>query len=435
MKEKRAALIKKCRDLLDKIKTEERTLTDDEKASYDGWKSEADSLTEQIKMDDALREEERELEKLEPNDYRTKVEDGTITGGEDRSEKQEWRDKGEFFRAIGLFGQSRGMEVDPRLRGEERATGMSENLLSDGGFLVPPEYATELLHDALQTGVLAAKCRQMPMGTNSLTVPGVDESSRASTRWGGVLGYWENEADTITASKPKFRNINLKAKKLTGLCYVTDELLEDANGVALSSWLNQGFADEFGFRIDDAIINGSGAGQPLGIMNNGSMVSVSKETGQAAATIVGKNIMKMLPRLLPRSMTNAIWLINQDTWEQIFQLAMQVGTAGVPLYMEPGKIKDAPYGSLFGRPIQPVEQCQTLGTTGDIILADLSQYLLCTKAGGMQTATSMHVQFTTAEMAYRFILRIDGQPIRSAALTPYKGSATQSNFIKLNTRS
>ena len=47
------------------------------------------------------------------------------------------------------------------------------------------------------------------------------------SRQGGVRGYWADEATEKTASKPKFREINLHLHKLIGLVYLTDELMED----------------------------------------------------------------------------------------------------------------------------------------------------------------------------------------------------------------
>jgi HK97 family phage major capsid protein len=102
--------------------------------------------------------------------------------------------------------------------------------------------------------------------------------------------------------------------------------------------------------------------------------------------------------------------------------------------MPPGGMSAAPYGTLMGRPVVPIEQCQTLGTVGDILFCDWSEYLWCDK-GSLESASSMHVQFLTGEMVYRFTFRCDGQPAWNSALTPFKGSATQSPFISLATRS
>jgi HK97 family phage major capsid protein len=114
-------------------------------------------------------------------------------------------------------------------------------------------------------------------------------------------------------------------------------------------------------------------------------------------------------------------------------LSQVIGTAGVPVYLPANGISGQPYGTLFGRPVIPVEYADTLGTEGDITLADYSQYVLADK-GGVQTASSMHVAFLTDEMVFRFIYRVDGEPIWHAALTPFKGSNTLSPFVTLATR-
>ena len=325
--------------------------------------------------------------------------------------------------------------MDPRLLMVQKATGLSEGVASDAGFLVQQDFSTELLRLAHDTGVLVPRCRKIPIGPNSngLKINAIAETSRATgSRLGGIRGYWLEEAGTKTASKPKFRQIVLDLKKLIGLCYATDELLQDTT--ALESLLTQGFAEEFGFLLDDAIVNGPGAGQPQGFMNSVCKVAVGKEIGQVAATIVTENIDKMFSRMWARSLPNAVWLINQSCWPEIFNLIRSVGTGGSALYVEPGRIRETPFGSLYGRPILPIEQCQALGTEGDIILADLSQYLLIDK-GGIQAQSSIHVQFLYDETVFRFVYRVDGQPTWAAPLTPYKDTGkTQSPFITLAVR-
>jgi len=343
---------------------------------------------------------------------------------------------GEQLAAVMRAGMPTG-SVDPRLRNTRAATGLGETVPSDGGFLVQQDFSNELLQQVFQTGVLASRCRriQISSNSNSIKLNGIDETSRVSTRSGGILGYWKDEAALKTASKPKFRQINLTLNKLIGLCYATDELLQDA--AALEGVIRSGFQSEFGFMIDDAIVNGTGTGQPLGILNAGCLVSVSAESGQQAATLLFENIVKMYSRLFASSRPNAVWLINQNVEPQLFSMSLGVGTGGVPVYMPAGGISGQPYGTLFGRPVLPIEQCATLGTVGDVILADLAGGYILAEKGGVQADVSIHVQFVYDESVFRFVTRIDGQPVRASALTPYKGGAgsSQSHFIALATRS
>lgn len=328
-----------------------------------------------------------------------------------------------------------GATPDVRLL-KNAATGASESISSDGGFLVATEFSTELLKRTYDTGVLASKMRRIPMSNptaNGLKINAIDEQSRVNgSRWGGIQAFWSDEADAITASKPKFRKVDLELKKLTGLCYATDEVLQDA--AALEMILMDGFSEEFGFKVDDAGINGTGVGQPLGIMNSKALVTIAKEAGQANGTILIQNIMNMWSRMHGRSRQNAVWYINQDIEPQLNTMSLAVGTAGgVPVYMPAGGISGQPFSTLMGRPIIPLEQCQTLGTTGDILFADFSQYAMIDK-GAMSSASSIHVRFVNDESVFRFIYRVDGQPIWNTPLTPFKGTNTQSPFIALANR-
>ena len=357
----------------------------------------------------------------------------TGTKHEDRP-KDRFNSFGEQMAAVMRAGVPGG-HTDPRLFKAAAASGLNESVPSDGGFLVQQDFSTEILQDTFATGILASRVRRIPISgnSNSLKINGVDETSRASTRYGGIVGYWASEAELKTKSAPKFRKIELNLHKLIGLCYATDELLDDA--AALEGIIRTGFVSEFGFLLDDAIINGTGAGQPLGILNSGCLVQVAKETGQKADTIVAENIVKMYSRIFASSRSNAVWLINQNDEPQLFTMSLAVGTGGVPIYMPAGGLSGQPYGTLFGRPVLAIEQCPGLGDLGDIIFADLNGYVLAEK-GGIKSDASIHVRFLYDEQVFRFVMRVDGQPVRASALTPYKGGAgaSQSHFISLAER-
>jgi HK97 family phage major capsid protein len=248
-----------------------------------------------------------------------------------------------------------------------------------------------------------------------------------------MISYWVGEGNQLTGTKPKFREIQLNLHKLTGLCYVTEEESEDA--AQLSGTLQNGFQSEFGFRLDDGVVNGTGGGQPLGILNAGSLVTESKEPGQKAATILAENVVNMYSRMFASSIGNAVWLVNQDTLPQLFTMSLSVGTGGAPIFMPAGGLSQSPYNTLLGRPVLPIEQCQTLGTKGDIYFADVTSGYVVAEKGGLKTDMSIHLRFDYAESVWRFMLRADGQPIRATALTPFKGSNTQSHFVCLETRS
>ena len=325
--------------------------------------------------------------------------------------------------------------VDQRLyQVQNAASGLNETVPSEGGFLVEQESSQTIYERAYSTGEVLSRIKPLPIGAgrNGLKIPGVDEASRADgSRWGGIRGYWEGEADQLTGSKPKFKLIELTLRKLTALVYCTDDLLEDA--VALEAWLMKNVPLELNFKAENSLFNGTGSGQPLGILNAPCLVTVPKEANQAADTIVFENVNKMWSRCWAPARKNAAWFINQDCEPQLNKMSVAVGTGGIPVYLPAGGLSQSPYSTLFGRPVIPVEYCPTLGDAGDIVLADWGQYEAIDK-GAIKTAASIHVRFDYNETAFRFVFRFDGQPTWKSALTPFKGDSTLSPFVALAAR-
>ena len=311
--------------------------------------------------------------------------------------------------------------------------GMSEGVGADGGFAVLPEF-NQSIFDRVYGNDLFSRTDHYTVSGNNMTFPKTAETSRAhGSRHGGLRGYWVSEGANIPASKPELAELSLKLKKLAVVVYLTDEMVEDS-GLALEAYITRKASEEFNFLIGDALINGIGGGQPLGILNSSALVSVAKEDSQPADTIVAENVLNMWARLYAPARTNAVWLINQDTEPELHKMSLGVSTAGGQLvYMPPGGLSGAPYATLMGRPVIPTEFNATLGEQGDILLANLGDYVTVSKGGVSQTA-SIHVEFLTDQLAVRFIMRVDGAPWADSPITPYKGTATQSSFVTLDER-
>ena len=94
-----------------------------------------------------------------------------------------------------------------------------------------------------------------------------------------------------------------------------------------------------------------------------------------------------------------------------------------------------PVGNEFalvkGRPVIVCEQCPT-GTPRDIVLADLSQYVMIDS--GLKADLSLDVFFDNDQAVFRFVYRCDGSPVWSQPITPYNGGATRSPFVMLAQR-
>ena len=325
MKAKREDARLKAMAVLNKAESEDRFLTEDEQKEIDGYESEIRSWDESITRAERMLAIEAE--------ERTVTEKPEVKPAPQKPEEKRFGTLGEQLLAAYRAAMPGG-HTDERLS-TRAASGLNESTPSDGGFLVQQDFVKELLKRTYETGILASKVKKIPISTNAngLKINAVDEDSRANgSRWGGVQTYWEAEADEHTGSKPKFRQMELSLKKLTGLCYATDELLQDA--AALEAVIRQAFAEEFGFKMDDAILSGSGEGEPLGILNSGALVKVEKEKDQKDIITV-ENLIKMWNRLWSKSRANAVWYINQEIEPYLYtkrRLVYQPGNRAVSLY-------------------------------------------------------------------------------------------------------
>jgi HK97 family phage major capsid protein len=358
---------------------------------------------------------------------------------EPRDERREklagFRSAGEFWTAVVNAGTP-GKLVDDRLI-RKAPLGLNTGEGSEGGFLVPEAVSDEIIELVFDDANLLARTDSEAISANSITLKAVEESSRATgSRRGGVQAYWLAEAEQYTASKPRFREVTFRPHKLGVFYYATDEELSDVTGFSLEQKLAQYAAEEISWLVNEAILTGDGVGKPLGILNSGCLVTVTKEPGQAADTIVFPNIVKMYARMLPRSINSAVWLVNVDTLPQLMQMAFPNAAGSVPAFLNGNAFptaSESPFGSLLGRPILVTEHNPTLGDKGDILFADLSMYKTVTR-GGVSSAMSIHVRFDFGEAAFRFDFRIDGQPWLDAPIAPAKGTAALAPFVTLQER-
>ncbi len=356
-----------------------------------------------------------------------------VSGMHDRAGDQPFETLGDFLHTV-IRSSRRSATVDPRLM-VERALGMNEGTPADGGFAVPPEFAAEIVKNSWATGKVLARVRKIPMTSNVMKINVIQEDSRATgSRYGGVQFFWAGEGQAGTPKRPKLRQLELNLAKLIGLWYLTDELMEDAP--AMQAEANTAFQNELTFMLEDAYFNGPGAGSPLGFLNSGAVVSVAIEAAQTianSAASFAKNFAKMYAAMPAALLDDACWFINQEIWPNLMTATLGGASAVVPVFMPPGLLSSAPYGSIYGRPVVPVEYAAAQGTPGDIVFAALSQYLVGDR-GGAKTAASMHVAFLTDEQCFRITYRTDGKPVWNKPLTPYKGSQNQSPFVTLAVR-
>lgn len=315
-----------------------------------------------------------------------------------------FRNMGEFARCV--RSAVRG-SVDNRLIANAAPTHSGEATDADGGYAVPPDFRAQIIQTIMGEDSLIARTDQQRTASNSITFP-MDETAPWSAS--GVQAYWEAEAAQHTASKIALGQLTVRAHKLAALVPVTDELLEDVGGLA--SYISKKVTERFTFKINDALLNGTGSGTMLGILQSDALIAVAKEAGQSAGSVTFENIRKMWARMYAPCRQRAVWLVNQDVETLLSTLTFPAasGQLAAPVYMPPGGLSGAPYATLLGRPVISSEACPMAGAVGDISLVDFSQYLTLTKTAGLKQDVSIHLWFDYDITAYRFTLRMGGQP-------------------------
>ena len=325
---------------------------------------------------------------------------------------------------------------DSRLeRINDSVMGGNEGTGADGGYAVQTDFAGAILESAVENSELLNRVDRYTVGagSNSARWLMVDETDVSSAVFGGVQMYWAAEGATVSATKPAFREMKLDLEKMMGFAYATDELLEDAP--FMSGFFERAFTLAADRLLTSSVISGNGTGKPLGVLNSDALVTVAKESGQTADTIVGANVVKMWQRLLPRWRSNSVWVMHPDCEEYLPRLSIAAagGSAEKFLWDPEGGLSGLDYQRILGRPVIFDDNCAALGDKGDILLMDPMQYMLLTK-GTAKSGWSIHVQWLTDQSCFRIVFRCNGAPKQNSTITLKNSSNTRSGFVTLAAR-
>jgi HK97 family phage major capsid protein len=342
---------------------------------------------------------------------------------------REFENSGDYFRTI-WHNTNRTADTQARLQRVRNA--FSSNVPSEGGFLIPETLRSEMLSISLELSIVRSRARVIPMESLRVPFPAVDSTSNVSSVYGGVVGYWTEEGAALQSSEAKFSRVVLDAKKLTAYTEVPNELISDSL-VSFQAFLDQIFPEALGFYEDDAFLNGTGVGEPLGALaaGNSASIVVAKEASQPADTILWENIVKMYSRMLPGSLARAVWIIPPNAFPELATMALSVGTGGSAIWLNNGV--EGPPMTILGRPVIVSEKVPPLGDEGDINFVDFGFYLIGDRQA-MSATSSEHYKFGNDMTAYRIIERVDGRPWLQSPITPKNNGDTLSPFVKLGAR-
>lgn len=418
LQSRKAKLVQDARAITNAADTAGRDLTEDESKQFDALMADAAKADAAITREANLIAEEAQLgiQHVVGRTTHENIEDDDRRG---------FRSFGDFARSVGRAGIGAGIDQRLMIGAAAPGTVSNEGSGQDGAFAIPPAFSSEIWRLSLGEDSLIPLTQNTEVSGNSMIFP-KDET----TPWGGngVQVYWQSEGAAGTGSKLQLGTQTLVLHKMMALVPVTNELLED--GAAIGSYLTGIAPERIAYKANESILFGDGVGKPLGALVAKAAYVVAKESGQAANTVDPKNITKMVQSLLVGEKKYARWIATPDILSALE--AMTVGN--YPIYLPNQSAAESSYGMLKGMPLFLSEHAAALSSQSDLSLVSLRGYRTITKAGGIETSTSMHLYFDADATAFKFVFRLNGQPIMSDVITPPKSTSKRSHFVTLGAR-
>jgi len=434
-------------------KTQEaRTLVDQAKTVFENAEATGEEKTEaRGKLDAAmvLKAEAADLKTLQQlaQELGQEVKDGKLPQAGEK-----FNGFGEYLRAVWKAGnQDYKFEQDPRLGGRwndngepkgaplamagpgskagwasESKADMAEAVGATGGFLVPTEFRAELLMSEYERNIVRQRATIIPMRRRQVNIPVLDQTGTTAGQphqYGGIISTWTEEAEEKDQNDPTFRQIQLTAHKLVCYTRASDELLADS-AIGLDAFLRSpmGFAGAINWQEDYTFMRGTGAGQPLGLINAGATISVAR-----AAVAPSLQIDDVINMLAVFQGDNPIWHLSRSQMANLLKLN---GPATNPSYVFIPNARDGAPATLFGYPIEWTEKLPAAGTAGDVLLADWRMYLIGDRQQTTIESTSIE-RWRYDQTSWRAVHRVDGQPWLSAPWTLADGATQISPFVIL----
>lgn len=302
---------------------------------------------------------------------------------------------------------------------------LDESTGATGSYLVPEIFRSELLSIGAESAVVRPRATVIPMGAPSLSVPALDVEIAPTTAgttqfFGGVRAYWTEVGTTKTETEPTFRQIKLAVHELAGYSLIANALLADSV-VSLEPLLRMLFGGAISWYEDFAYLQGSGAGEPQGVLNSNALLTTTRTTANQVALA---DTADMLSKLLPSSMGRAVWIAHISVLDQLVQFADSSNIIWIPNAVEALPMR------LHGRPVIFTEKVPQLGNRADLGIYDFAYYLIGDRRD-LEINSSEHYAFVDNQTTWRFSMRVDGQPWINNAITLQDTSYQCSPFVRL----
>lgn len=382
LRNKRAALWDTMEGFLDTHRNDMGVLSAEDDATYAKMEKELDALTNEVKRMERRDAHEAELSRPVSRPLTAAPEKPQPVSGKAGRASDEYAE--DFHR---------------HLRGRP----LLHNVLSttpdeNGGYLVPVEYEEKLV-TALEAENVIRRLAKVVTTRHDRKIP---------VAVGHSTAQWTAENEAYTESNPTFGQRQIDAYKLTDLCRVSVELLQDAE-FDIEDYLRGEFARAFGIAEEEAFCIGTGSGQPTGIFtNHGGAVGV---TSGSANAITADEVISLVYALKSPYRRNAKFLMNDSTVALLRKLKDGNGA-----YLWQPSIQAGQPDKLLGYDLYTSPYVPTIGAGAlTIAFGDFKNYWVADRMG--KTVQRLNeVYATNGQIGYVATERVDGKVILPEAI-------------------
>lgn len=378
LREKRKKLWKTMEGYLDTHRNSMGVLSAEDDATYNKMEADLDSLTSEIKRMERKDAIEAELNKAVNEAIKETPQNAdTVKNGKIGRASDDYRD-----------------DFDRHLRGKKLIHNvLSEGVDADGGYLVPDEFERDIVMQLEEENVVRSLAKVIT----------TQHERKIPVANGHSVAQWTAENAAYTESNPTFGQKQLDAFKLTDLCRVSVELLQDS-AFDIEEYLMKEFARAFGIAEEEAFCVGTGTNQPTGIFTaNGGTVGV---TATSATAITADELISLVYALKSPYRRNAKFLLNDATVSAIRKLKDQNGAYLWQPSIQAGQPDRLLGYELYTSPYVPVVAAGALA----VAFGDFKNYWIGDRAG--RTVQRLNELYATnGQIGYVATERVDGKVI------------------------
>ena len=403
LKQQSAAKVTAQRKILDKAEEENRDLTADEQSKYEQIEADFTSLQNRIKRLEEADSKKEFMDKTPDQAGGLHLIDGIGDPSARPLASKEY--KNAFFNGYARKGRN-GLEHAPKM-----LNALETGVDSEGGYLVPEEWAAELMRLMADVSVVR--------GLASTITTASDRNIPVSTAR-ATFGWHDEEAPT-PEGQPVFGNVVIGAHKGGGIIKVSEELLQDS-AYDIAGTLSADAADEFNEMEESAFLTGDGVGKPTGLFNTtavaGQSVTGYQGAASAAPVVTFEDTIETYYSLKKGYRSNASWILGDG----IEKMMRKIKDSDGQYIWQPSVALDKP-NTLHGRPIANSDFAPAPAVNAkSIIFGDISYYRIVDRLSRvMQRLNELYAE--NGQIGFRFIKRLDGKLTRADAITFFQHGA------------